>query len=98
MRNLLGNALLSFASIKAGLVAPGGSTGAVHDRSLMGLQILIERSLAEVRLDAGVQSLGPIAVHEILEDVAISTSLFAQSRGLRFVVISVGPSVFVAAD
>jgi signal transduction histidine kinase len=98
MRNLLGNAILSFASIKSGIVAPGGSTGAVHDRSLMGLQTLVDRSLADVRLNAGVQSLERIRVCEILEEIEISASLFAQARGIRFSVISIGPEVVVAAD
>jgi hypothetical protein len=56
LRNLLNTALLSFESIKCGRVAPGGSTGIVHARSLMSLRNLAERSLAEVRLDAGTST------------------------------------------
>jgi len=49
MRNRLATALLSLESLKAGQVSIGGSTGALLDRSLTGLNDLIERSLAEAR-------------------------------------------------
>jgi len=49
MRNRLTTALLSLESLKAGQVSIGGSTGALLDRSLNGLNDLIERSLAETR-------------------------------------------------
>ena len=53
LRNLVNTAMLSFETIKSGRVAAGGSTGGVLSRSLMGLRDLIDRSLADVRLDAG---------------------------------------------
>jgi signal transduction histidine kinase len=98
MRNALGSALLSFAIIKSGVVAPGGRTSVIHERSLMTLQMLIDRSLAEVRLDTGIENLEPVAVHEIIEEVEVSASIVAQTRGLQFVVVSVGPTVIVEAD
>lgn len=98
MRNLLGTAILSFASIKAGVVPPGGSTGVIHERSLLGLQTLIDRMLADVRLDAGLQNLERIPLSEIIEEAEVSALLFARTRGLRLAVISVDPSVIVAAD
>jgi RsbT co-antagonist protein rsbRD N-terminal domain len=49
MRNRLTTALLSLESLKAGRVSISGSTGALLDRSLTGLNDLIERSLAETR-------------------------------------------------
>jgi signal transduction histidine kinase len=98
MRNLLSSALLSFASIKTGLVPPGGSTGVVHERSLMGLQTLVTRLLADVRLEAGIQNLEPVPIADVLEEVQASASLFTQSRGIRLVVISVGPYAVVTAD
>ena len=36
------------------MVGPGGRTGAEHSRSLSALRALTERSLAEVRLEAGM--------------------------------------------
>jgi hypothetical protein len=49
MRDQLTPAILAFASIRKGVVAPGGSTAAVVDRNLAVLLRLIERSLADVR-------------------------------------------------
>ena len=98
MRNLLSNAMLSFASIKSGIVPPGGSTAAVHERSLMGLQTLITQLLADVRLDTGLQHLEPVRVAEVIHEVAVSALLFAQSRGLKLAFDTVEPTVFVAAD
>lgn len=98
MRDVLNAALLSFTSIKTGVVAPGGSTGAVHTRSLLRLQQLVDRSLADVRLDAGMQNLERVAVGEVLEEVEIGASLQAHTRGLSFAVTSVDATVVVTAD
>jgi signal transduction histidine kinase len=98
MRNLVNTALMSFESIKAGVVAPGGSTSAIHERSLMGLLTLIDRSMAEVRLDAGMQNLERIPVWEILTEVQIGGSLLARKRGLQFEVTAVDHAVIVEAD
>jgi hypothetical protein len=98
MRNLLNAAFISFALIKKGTVAPAGSTSAVHDRSLMGLQRLIDRSLADVRLDAGVQNIERVVVCDVLEEVEIGATTLAQHRGIRFAVTTVDPTVIVAAD
>jgi hypothetical protein len=98
MRNVLSSAMLAFNTIKAGTVAIGGATGAVLGRSLIRLNALIDRSLADVRLDAGIQNVERIPVCEILEEVAISASMVAQTRKLTFVVTTVDPTVIVEAD
>ena len=98
MRNVLNTAMLSFATIKSGVVATGGSTSAIHERSLIRLQTLIDRSLADVRLDAGMQNVERIAVCEIIEEVVIGASIVAQTRGLQFGVTSVEHTVVVEAD
>jgi hypothetical protein len=98
MRNLLNAAVIAFASIKQGLVAPAGTTGAMLDRSLMRLNILIDRSLADVRLDAGVQNVERVSVREIMEEVEIGAALVARTRGLEFAVTKVDPTVVVQAD
>jgi signal transduction histidine kinase len=98
MRNLLNTAMLSFEVIKSGRVAVGGSTGVVHGRSLIGLRDLIDRSLADVRLDAGIEHLEPISVAQLLEEVELGAMLQAQVRGLHFVVTSVDRAVTVQGD
>jgi hypothetical protein len=98
LRNLLGAAMISFASIKKGVVGPGGSTSAIHDRSLLRMHMLIERSLADVRLQAGLQNLEDIRVSEILDEVESGGSVLARARGLTFAVTTVDRGVRVHAD
>ncbi len=98
MRNALNAAMLSFASIKKGAVATGGSTSAMLDRSLIRLQALIDRSLADVRLDVGMLNMERVPLWEIIEEVEIGGSIVAQTKGSHFVVTSVDPSVIVEAD
>src|SRR4249920_3552654 len=54
LRNHIHTATLAVTAIKAGNVGLGGATGAILDRSLIGLRNLIDRSLAEVRVSAGM--------------------------------------------
>jgi signal transduction histidine kinase len=54
LRNQLNTATLALAAIKSGSMGMSGATGAVLDRSLVGLRSLIDRSLAEVRVGAGM--------------------------------------------
>lgn len=98
MRNLLTSAMLAFSGIKKGTVAPSGSTSTVLERSLMRLQSLIDRSLASVRLDAGIGVSERVPVCEVLEEVGISASLVAETRGLKLVIGSIDPTVIVQAD
>ena len=51
--NLIDTGLIAFEILKAGNVGLGGSTGAVLQRSLIGLRALVGRSIAEVRLPRG---------------------------------------------
>jgi signal transduction histidine kinase len=87
LRNLVHTAMLSAAAIKKGTVGFAGATGAVHERSLMALRDLIDRTLVEVRLTAGIpERRERIKVAEFIEDVQIGASLDAMDRGLELVV------------
>jgi signal transduction histidine kinase len=98
MRNILNALILSFASIKEGVVSPQGSTGEIHTRNLMRLQTLIDRSLADVRLDAGMKNIERVAVCEVIEEVEVGAYVSAQTRGIRFSVMTVDANVIVEAD
>jgi len=98
MRNVLNAAMLSFSSIRTGVVAPGGSTSVIHERSLLRLQTLIDRSLADVRLDAGMENIERVPVWEVLQEVEIAASIIAQSRGHQLAVATVDRDVIVSAD
>ncbi|HYO97794.1 MAG TPA: HAMP domain-containing sensor histidine kinase [Polyangiaceae bacterium] len=98
LRNLLNSAMLSFDSIKRGRVSLGGSTALIHGRSLLGLRDLIDRSLAEVRLDAGVEHVERISVAEFIEEIEIGAVLQAQARGLHLAVIAVDRALTIEGD
>ena len=98
LRSSLFAAMLSFDMIKTGRVAVGGSTGLVLGRSLLGLRDIIDRSLTEVRLDAGVNGLVLISVAELIEEIEIGASLQAQVQDLRFSVTTVARTVTIEGD
>jgi signal transduction histidine kinase len=98
LRNHLNAAAMSFEMIRSGQVAPGGSTGAVLGRSLMGLRDLVDRSLAEVRLDAGVERNERISVAAFVEEVEIGALLQAHARGVHLAVTSVDRAVTIEGD
>jgi signal transduction histidine kinase len=98
LRGSLNTAMLSFESIKSGLVAVGGSTGAVHARSLFALRELIDRSLVDVRLDLGKERHERMSVADLVGELEIGASMQAQARGVRFVVASVDRTVTVEGD
>lgn len=98
LRNLLNTATLSFEIMKTGRVAVGGSTGLLHERCLAGLSGLIDRSLAEVRLDAGLGRSDSICVAELVEEIEIGASIQAPGRGISFTVTSVDPTVTIEGD
>jgi signal transduction histidine kinase len=99
LRNYLQTAILVVRAIKAGNVGISGATGAVLDRSLLGMRNLIDRSLAEVRLTAGMPlRLQPIRLGKFLDEVAASALLDAQARGCRFTVTPVDDDLTVRAD
>jgi signal transduction histidine kinase len=71
----------------------------VLDRSLIGLRNLVDRSLADVRVSAGMPprtELLPLA--QFIADIRISASLEAQARGCGFAVSAVDPSLAVKVD
>jgi signal transduction histidine kinase len=98
LRNHLNTAAMSFEMIRTGQVAPGGSTGAVLSRSLMGLRDLIDRSLADVRLDAGLERVERISVAQFVEEVEVGALLQAQARGIHLEVTSVDRAVTIEGD
>lgn len=98
LRNLLNAAMLSFEIIKGGRVAPSGSTGQVLTRSLLGLRDLIDRTLSDVRLDAGLVNLEMISVAEMVEEIEVGANLQAQEYDLTFTVTSVDRTVTIQGD
>jgi signal transduction histidine kinase len=98
LRNRLSTAMLSFGILKGGTVTIGGSTGALLDRSLKGLNDLIDRSLAEVRLESTVQRRETIPLAEFVEELEIAAIVEAKARGHQLTVEPVEYGVVISAD
>jgi signal transduction histidine kinase len=79
LRNELNSATLALTAIKAGSVGLTGATGAVLDRSLVALRRLIDRSLSEARMTAGMPVQHRLfSVAEFIAEVQLSASLEAK--------------------
>lgn len=98
LRNLLNTAVLSFDAIQRGTVGLGGSTSAVHARSLAGLRGLADRALAEVRLEAGQARLERVRVADFIEEVQLSATLEAAGHRMAFLVDAVDSELEIDAD
>ena len=98
LRNHLQTALMSFQAVKSGRVGVSGSTIGVLERSLRGLRDLIDRSVSEVRLTAGIYRKERIRVADFIEETEVHASLEAASRNLHFSAGSVDPTLYVDVD
>lgn len=98
LRNVLNTAMLSFDMIKSGRVAVGGSTALLHGKSLIALRDLIDRSLTEVRLDAGLKNIEHIRVADFIEEVEIGALLQGQVRGVHLTVAPMDRTLGVDGD
>ena len=99
LRNLLSTATLALSVIKLGNVGLSGATGAVLDRSLVGLRNLIDRSLAEVRMTAGLPVQHELfSLEEFISEVKLAGELEAQVKGCALFVSDVDSRLAVDAD
>lgn len=99
LRNQLNTATLALAAIKSGSMGMSGATGGVLDRSLVGLRTLIDRSLAEVRIGAGMtlrRSVFNLA--NFIGEVKYSASLEAEILKCEFEVQNIPPLLTLDAD
>ena len=96
--NLINTAIIAFEILKAGNVSVGGSTGAVLQRSLLGLRSLVGRSLAELRLTEGDQHQEPFPVAGFIDEIGPSATLEAVTRGTTLTVLAVETGVTILAD
>jgi signal transduction histidine kinase len=98
LRNLLSNSMLAFEILKSGSVGIGGSTGAVLGRNHARMRDLIDRTLAEVRLKAGIKRGGRVLLAEFIEEVEVEATIEAKARGLQLTVTPVPPGVLLEVD
>jgi signal transduction histidine kinase len=98
-RNLINTAMLAADAIRRGQVGVGGSTGAILDRSLRGLQDLTARTLVDVRLRAGFPTLRQrILVSEFIEDAQVFAAFEAHSHGVELVIADIESGLAIDAD
>jgi signal transduction histidine kinase len=98
LRNALNTATLAFGALKSGSVGATGSTSALVDVSFSRMLDLVDRSLAEVRLQAGLVRREPVEVAALIEEVSIGAAIEATERGVRLTVAPVEYGVRVNAD
>jgi signal transduction histidine kinase len=99
LRNYLHIASYAVRAIKAGTVGISGATGAVLDRSLIGMRNLVDRSLAEVRVSAGLPPrLEPIRLCDFLSEVQASASLESRAQGCQLTIVPSDADLAIYAD
>jgi len=98
LRGRLAEAMIAFESLETGKIGIASSTGAVFGRSLLAMRALTDRSLAEVRLAAGILHREKVPLGEIMEEVGLAASLEADTRHLQLTVEPVAPDVVIDVD
>ncbi len=99
LRNLIHTATLALTAIKGGKVGFAGATAGVLDRSLVGLRNLIDRSLSEVRMTAGMPVQHALfSLAEFIAELKLSAGLEAQLKQCTFTVSLVDARLAVDAD
>jgi len=99
LRNMLFAAKLAQRAIKAGNVGANGATAGVLDRALASMGKLIDRSLAEVRITAGMPAQRQrFSLAEFIAEIKLSATIEAQSRGCLFSAPAVDPTLALDAD
>jgi signal transduction histidine kinase len=98
LRTLISTAIMAYEVLKTGNVGITGSTGTVLHRTLVALQALVGRSLAEARLTQGIRKREPILVAEFVDELVSAATLEANDRGITFSVMPVEDGVTIEAD
>lgn len=99
LRNHLHTATLALTAIRSGNVGLSGATGSVLSHSLIRLRTLIDRSLADVRVTAGMPSRHKLfSLAEFINEVRISASLEAMTSDCKLTVSRVDPTLALDAD
>jgi signal transduction histidine kinase len=98
LRNLLNNALLAYEALKTGTVGIASNTGMMLGRNLLGLRDLIDRSLAEVRIEAGTNLRERVSLSDFIEEVEVAATIQASADGHDLTVHPVDKRVAIDID
>ena len=98
-RNHLNTVTHAVSAIKSGQVGFGGATGKVLDRSLIRLRAMLDNSMADVRLTAGLHAnFQVILVTDLVSEMVDSAQLEAQWWKCQFSATVRGTGLTVNAD
>ena len=99
LRNYLYTATLVVAAIRAGNVGISGATGAVLDRSLLGMRGLLDRALAEVRVTSRTPPRREsIKLVQFFGKLDLCASPDALARGTAFTIAPIADDIAVYAE
>jgi signal transduction histidine kinase len=98
LRNCLSAASMGFQLIKRGSVAASGSTSVMVSRNHDRMNALIQRSLVEIRLEAGVEYRERVSVAALLQDAEADSSMEAAARNLALMVTTVDAGAVMMVD
>lgn len=99
LRNHLSTVTHAVSAIKSGRVGFGGATGQVLDRSLIRLRAMLDKSMADVRLTAGLHAnLQVILVADLVAEMVDAAQLEAQWWKCQFSASVRGTGLTVNAD
>ena len=98
MRNLLATSMFTYEALARGNVGIHGSTGNLLGRSLKQMRGLIDRTLAEVRLSAGLQVPERVPIAQLIEEVELVATVEAKGREIRLSVDAGPYDLAVDAD
>jgi signal transduction histidine kinase len=96
--NLVNTAKLTFHVLKQGKVAIGGSTGAVLERTLSSIAEVVDRSIARVRVATGVFAHERVLVSELMEELQVTATIEAASRGFNLEVSQLNQALEIETD
>lgn len=98
LRNLLGTAKLAYTACRTGNLSLGGATGGILERSLDGLDSLIQTTVSLVRnehLD-GMQDL--ISVADFAAEIEATSVLAAVAKQCRLTIMPVDPQLAITGN
>jgi diguanylate cyclase (GGDEF)-like protein len=98
MRNLLATSILTFEVLSRGSVGVNSNTGALLGRSLRRMRVLVDRTLAQVRLEADVQTPERVAVARLIEEIEIVATIEARSYDVHLSIEPCAHDVDVVVD
>ena len=98
-RNHLNTVTHAVSAIKSGQVGFGGATGKILDRTLVHLRALLDNSMADVRLTAGLHvNFQVIQIADLVAEIVDSAQLEAQWWKCQFTATVRGKGLAVHAD